>query len=64
MNDEVDNEVDLDVTWKLRRRLTWMMTCFFADVELYVTAYVSIHVGPNFWAIYTTYWMTLYSIFL
>ena len=49
MEFEVVNDVDLDATWNLRWQLTWMMTCFlFADVESYVAAYESIHVGPTF----------------
>ena len=55
MEFEVVNDVDLEVIWNLRWRLTWMMTCSFADVEYYVAAYVSILVGPTFQYIYMTY---------
>ena len=36
---------------------------FFADVEFYVAAYISIHVGSTFQYVYTAYCMTLLVYF-
>ena len=40
------------MTWIWRWRLTWMLTCLFADMESYMAAYVSILVGPTSQYIY------------